>query len=281
MERELVTGTGVALVSCLGFIVFGLSFSIYVLLCTHRHETNILKAKIVNLNSVIENTTRNYETVVHDFRELYRDKARLEVNYNELLMIKDALQEKWGRSQICINQMREQLQGKGRVSAQDLVSSDNPSIPSVNKGSEIVEVVRIDIDPPMVPSPFEPLLMNPMDSLVFVIFIFFVFTLLTYVVIRAAKTLLRTNNFVRINSIDNTSVSQEHPYHLVDPSPWPLLGSLGALTSTIGAVMYMHSFTGDKILLTLGLGLILYTMFVWWRDVTCESTYEGNHTKVV
>lgn len=45
--------------------------------------------------------------------------------------------------------------------------------------------------------------------------------------------------------------------------------------------MYTHSFTGDKILLTLGLGLILYTMFVWWRDVTCESTYEGHHTKVV
>ncbi|KAH7442862.1 hypothetical protein KP509_02G004800 [Ceratopteris richardii] len=73
----------------------------------------------------------------------------------------------------------------------------------------------------------------------------------------------------------------EHPYHLVDPSPWPLLGSLGALASTIGAVMYMHSFTGDRALLTLGLGLILYTMFVWWRDVTCESTYEGNHTKAV
>ncbi|KAH7287425.1 hypothetical protein KP509_32G055800 [Ceratopteris richardii] len=73
----------------------------------------------------------------------------------------------------------------------------------------------------------------------------------------------------------------QHPYHLVDPSPWPLLGSLGALASTIGAVMYMHSFTGDRALLTLGLGLILYTMFVWWRDVTCESTYEGNHTKAV
>jgi hypothetical protein len=38
------------------------------------------------------------------------------------------------------------------------------------------------------------------------------------------------------------SVSQKHPFHLVDPSPWPLLGSLGALASTIGGVMYMHSF---------------------------------------
>jgi len=34
------------------------------------------------------------------------------------------------------------------------------------------------------------------------------------------------------------SVSQKHPYHLIDPSPWPLLGSLGALASTIGGVMF-------------------------------------------
>jgi hypothetical protein len=26
--------------------------------------------------------------------------------------------------------------------------------------------------------------------------------------------------------------NQIHPFHLVDPSPWPLLGSLGALSAT-------------------------------------------------
>nr|GLL21610.1 Cytochrome c oxidase subunit 3 [Ipomoea trifida] len=34
-------------------------------------------------------------------------------------------------------------------------------------------------------------------------------------------------------------------------------------------------------LLSLGLIFILYTMFVWWRDVLRESTFEGHHTKVV
>ncbi|KAJ0434438.1 putative cytochrome-c oxidase [Helianthus annuus] len=34
-------------------------------------------------------------------------------------------------------------------------------------------------------------------------------------------------------------------------------------------------------LLNLGLIFILYTMFVWWRDVLRESTLEGDHTKVV
>jgi len=80
---------------------------------------------------------------------------------------------------------------------------------------------------------------------------------------------------------NRTSVSQKHPYHLVDPSPWPISGSLGALASTFGGVMYMHSSTGGGTLISLGLALISYTMFVRWRDVLREATYEGHHTFVV
>ncbi|KAJ3667734.1 hypothetical protein LUZ60_018222 [Juncus effusus] len=75
--------------------------------------------------------------------------------------------------------------------------------------------------------------------------------------------------------------SQRHSYHLVDPSPWPISGSLGALATTVGGVMYMHSFQGGATLLSLGLIFLLYTMFVWWRDVIRESTLEGHHTKAV
>lgn len=53
------------------------------------------------------------------------------------------------------------------------------------------------LGPPL--SPFEPPLMNPTDFLVSAILIFFVLSLLIYVVIRAAKTLLCTNHFVRIH----------------------------------------------------------------------------------
>jgi len=45
--------------------------------------------------------------------------------------------------------------------------------------------------------------------------------------------------------------------------------------------MYMHSFQGGATLLSLGLIFLLYTMFVWWRDVLRESTLEGHHTKAV
>ena len=32
----------------------------------------------------------------------------------------------------------------------------------------------------------------------------------------------------------------KHPYHLVDPSPWPFIGSISAMVLAVGAVLYMH-----------------------------------------
>ena len=74
---------------------------------------------------------------------------------------------------------------------------------------------------------------------------------------------------------------QRHSYHLVDPSPWPLIGSLSAFTLTNGGVMYFHSYQKGGFVLLLGLILVLLTMFIWWRDVIREATFEGHHTKIV
>ena len=74
---------------------------------------------------------------------------------------------------------------------------------------------------------------------------------------------------------------QKHPFHLVDPSPWPLLASFSACISTVGGVLYMHGYQGGKSMLTLGIMMILYSMFVWWRDVVREATFEGHHTLLV
>jgi len=74
---------------------------------------------------------------------------------------------------------------------------------------------------------------------------------------------------------------QKHPFHLVDPSPWPIFSSLGALASTVGGVLYFHGYVAGDSLLALGISIILYSMFVWWRDVIREGTFEGHHTKTV
>nr|YP_009485674.1 cytochrome c oxidase subunit III [Saldula burmanica]AVZ00810.1 cytochrome c oxidase subunit III [Saldula burmanica] len=72
---------------------------------------------------------------------------------------------------------------------------------------------------------------------------------------------------------------QNHPFHLVDASPWPLTGSIGAMTMTSGAVMWFHQ--NNMYMFMLGVIIILMTMIQWWRDVTREGTFQGHHTLVV
>ncbi len=72
--------------------------------------------------------------------------------------------------------------------------------------------------------------------------------------------------------------AKNHDYHLVDPSPWPFIGAVAAFIFAIGAVVWMHG--GTWVVLVLGLLGILYTMFMWWRDVIAES-HKGDHTPVV
>ena len=76
-------------------------------------------------------------------------------------------------------------------------------------------------------------------------------------------------------------LDQRHPYHLVDPSPWPIVAAVGAFTMTSGGVMWFHSYTGGGWCLFTGLFLVLFTMFTWWRDIVREATFEGQHTEMV
>ena len=83
--------------------------------------------------------------------------------------------------------------------------------------------------------------------------------------------------------IQNRTINkfQFFPFHLVDPSPWPILLSFSLLNLTIGAVAYMHGFTYGGYILTLGFVLTTYGMILWFRDVIIEATYLGHHTKEV
>jgi len=76
-----------------------------------------------------------------------------------------------------------------------------------------------------------------------------------------------------------------HPYHLLNPSPWPLVGALSAGTLAMGTVLYMHneSIAGVPVGLkgvALGLLMVLFTMFMWWRDVIKEAVVEKAHSPV-
>lgn len=70
-----------------------------------------------------------------------------------------------------------------------------------------------------------------------------------------------------------------HPFHLVDPSPWPALASVSMFVTVFGGAMYMHQKPGGALLIAIGMALVLYTMYVWWRDVIREAPKD--HTPAV
>ena len=76
-----------------------------------------------------------------------------------------------------------------------------------------------------------------------------------------------------------TSSGLKQPYHLVDPSPWPIIGAAGGGMLLTGIVFAAH--WHNYLLLAAGLAVVLTTMFFWWRDVLRESSTPGLHSPVV
>lgn len=81
----------------------------------------------------------------------------------------------------------------------------------------------------------------------------------------------------------------KHDYHLVDPSPWPAVGSTAILVMLIGAVFAMkpeatlfgiEGGTFGNWALWIGFLMLVYTVFAWWKDVVKEAE-QGDHTPVV
>ena len=85
--------------------------------------------------------------------------------------------------------------------------------------------------------------------------------------------------------------AKQHDYHIIDPSPWPFVGAIGAFIMMFGAVALMRFYSGSQFvffgadiatpwIFVLGLAIVLYTMFAWWSDTVKEGR-EGAHTRVV
>ncbi|RYE27629.1 MAG: hypothetical protein EOP45_00290 [Sphingobacteriaceae bacterium] len=74
---------------------------------------------------------------------------------------------------------------------------------------------------------------------------------------------------------------QYHPFHLVEASPWPILTANATLSMMIGAVLYFNGIAHGSTLVTLGFLSTLFAFILWFRDVTTEGTYLGDHTLIV
>ena len=63
---------------------------------------------------------------------------------------------------------------------------------------------------------------------------------------------------------DAHGAEHKHPWHLVDPSPWPVVGALSAGVLAVGTVIYMHD--GGSWLMALGFLGVAATMFETLAD---------------
>nr|ARH53810.1 cytochrome c oxidase subunit 3 [Dinoderus minutus] len=70
--------------------------------------------------------------------------------------------------------------------------------------------------------------------------------------------------------------NKNHPFHLVDVSPWPITGAFSAFITMTGIVKWFHNLNPN--LFFIGMMTTLLIMFQWWRDITRESTFQGHHT---
>jgi len=76
------------------------------------------------------------------------------------------------------------------------------------------------------------------------------------------------------------SEQQQTPrYHVPESSPWPIVGAVGLVLTALGGANFIQQSTGKYgndgtmggVILSIGLAIIFYMMFSWWRDTIKES----------
>lgn len=87
------------------------------------------------------------------------------------------------------------------------------------------------------------------------------------------------------DNIEYSTTGKPHPYHIVRPSIWPLIGSLAGGVFAMGMVLFMH---GTEIMgmkpgiwgPIVGVLSIMLVMFFWWKDVIYEAVTEKAHSDI-
>lgn len=74
---------------------------------------------------------------------------------------------------------------------------------------------------------------------------------------------------------------QTHPYHLVNPSPWPILTSFAMLSLAVFGAMALHNYAYGLSGVFLSLALVAYFSMRWWCDVIKEGVHDHAHNSKV
>jgi cytochrome c oxidase subunit III len=74
--------------------------------------------------------------------------------------------------------------------------------------------------------------------------------------------------------------AKTHDYHILPPSPWPIIGAFSALIMAAGAILWMHKMDTSGAVFFAGVAAVIATFYGWWRQVVKEA-HAGDHTPVV
>jgi len=74
---------------------------------------------------------------------------------------------------------------------------------------------------------------------------------------------------------------KRHLYHILDASPWPIAISFNLFNLIISFVLVMNRVKFSLFFFLLNFLILLILMYLWWRDVVREATFQGHHTLIV
>jgi cytochrome c oxidase subunit 3 len=96
-----------------------------------------------------------------------------------------------------------------------------------------------------------------------------------------AIILVHRHLFQHLQKMPRSVFIQRHAFHLVNPSPKPLITSFAALTTAVGLALHFHGYTVGFETALCGLSGLLLSIFLWWQDIVDEGSFEGVHTNIV
>lgn len=77
---------------------------------------------------------------------------------------------------------------------------------------------------------------------------------------------------------NNILKNEQHPFHMVDYSLWPLMTSFSLLNLVFSFLSYFHYFKGGNYHFLFSFIILCFYLFRWFSDIIIESTFEGHHS---
>jgi cytochrome c oxidase subunit 3 len=77
------------------------------------------------------------------------------------------------------------------------------------------------------------------------------------------------------------SAEQNHPYHVLEPSPYPIFTAFSLMGLVCAGLMWMKKHALGMPLTLAASAILLYCCFLWWRSAIREGIHEHAHNEVV